>query len=411
MTSRERILNAINHVECDRVPLDIGATPSSSISAIAYNNLKKEIGMTTGHTRVCDVVQQLAVIEDEIIDRFGVDVINIGSAWNKTDNDWQPVTLADGSQAEWPSWFNYKKTDKAYEYYDEDGDKLAMMPNGATFFDQTCFPYIDDYPSDYSGLDNAMSKVLWKKLPQAPWDHASEADFYEKLRAKAIELRETTDKALLIDCGCNLFEWGTFLRRLDNFLMDIYTDPDLVEELLEQLLERHMQTLKKVCDSVGDVVDILKFGDDLGLDSATFFSREKYVDLFKPRHKIMTDYVHKNSSMKTMLHSCGSLYDIIPDIIEAGFDCLNPIQTTARNMEPEKLKKEFGKDICFWGGGCNTRSILNMGTPEEVYNYTRKVLDTWLPGGGYIFNQEHNIMPDVSGANILAMYKAVRDAK
>ncbi|MEG0591225.1 MAG: uroporphyrinogen decarboxylase family protein, partial [Lachnospiraceae bacterium] len=200
-------------------------------------------------------------------------------------------------------------------------------------------------------------------------------------------------------------------RRMDNFLMDTYADPDNVIALVEQLMERHMQTLEYVCESVGDVVDILRFGDDLGMDTGMFMSREKYQTLFKPYHTKLNAYVHKNSSMKTFLHSCGSIYPIMGDLIDAGYDIINPVQTTAYQMDPATLKREFGKDVTFWGGGCNTRTILNRSTPKEVYDYSRKMIDIFAPGGGFVFNQEHNIMPDVPPENIVAMYKAVADSR
>lgn len=410
MKSRDKILNAINHKESE-LPLDLGATPSSGISAIGYNKLKKALNIEGGHTRIYDVVQQVAQIEDSVIDTLGVDVIDIGRAFNTDDKDWYDVTLADGSTGQYPHWFKPKKEGENYSVYHENGQKIASMPSGATFFDQTVFPYVNDYPNNYKNLSSSMDLVLWQKLGHSPWDNAAKPNFYEELRKKALFLRQNTDKALMIVCGCNLFEWGTFLRRMDNFLMDIYTDEDLVEGLLDALMEKHLATLKNVCDSVGDVVDILRFGDDLGMDTGMFMSKQKYQDLFKPRHTMLNEYVHKHSKMKTLLHSCGSVYPIIDDLIEAGYDILNPVQTTARQMDPIDLKKNFGKDIVFWGGGCNTRSILNRATPKEVYNYSRKMIDIFSDGGGFVFNQEHNIMPDVPSENMLAMFKAVNDSR
>lgn len=411
MTPRERVLNAIDHKQSDRIPLDLGSTPSSGISAIAYNNLKKHLGYADGHTRVYDVVQQVVQVEDPIIEKFGVDVLDIGRTFNVEDDDWYDVKLADGSTAQWPSWFHPVREGTEQRFYDEKGTLIARMPDGATFFDQGNFPYLDDYPENYEGLDNAMQKVLWSRLVHSPWDHGGDPDFYKKLRSHALELRKNTDKALMIVCGCNLFEWGTFLRRMDNFLMDIYCDQENVEELLDQLLSRHLATLEKVCNAVGDVVDIIRFGDDLGMDTGMFMSKDHYRKLFKPRHAQLCDYVHKHSSMHTFLHSCGSIYPIIDDLIDAGFEILNPIQTSARQMEPAVLKKEFGDSITFWGGGCNTRTVLNRSTPQEVYDYTYRTIETFAPNGGFVFNQEHNIMPDVPPENIVAMYKAVRDFK
>ena len=412
MTSRERVMAAINHKEPDYVPLDLGGTPSSGISAIAYNNLKKELGMTGGQTRIFDVVQQVAQPEMEILDRFGVDVLDIGRAFNEKDEDWHETVLADGSIGHYPNWFHPEKQPNGdYLVHDKEGTLIARMPVGATFFDQTYFPYLEDYPDDFSDLDHQMGKVLWSALVHSPWDHANDPDFYKTLREKTLKLLESTDKALMITCGCNLFEWGTFLRRIDNFLMDTYADEENVEALVEQLMIRHLATLEKVCESVGDIVDILRFGDDLGMDTGMFMSREKYQTLFKPYHTKLNEYVHTHSKMKTFLHSCGSLYPIIPDLIEAGYDVLNPVQTTAYQMDPEVLKREFGKDITFWGGGCNTRTILNRATPKEVYEYTRRMIDIFNHDGGFVFNQEHNIMPDVPAVNILAMYQAVEDSR
>ncbi|HIR25946.1 MAG TPA: methyltransferase [Candidatus Egerieimonas faecigallinarum] len=412
MTSRERVMAAVSHKQPDYVPLDLGATPSSGISAIAYNRLKKHLGMTGGHTKIYDVVQQVVYPEQEILDRFGVDVIDIGRVFNDRPEDWYDVELADGSIGQYPSWFHPQKQENGdWLVYDSENTLIAKMPVGATFFDQTYFPYLDDYPDDYSDLDHQMGKVLWSALVHSPWDHAGDENFYQTLRQKVLALREQTDKALMITCGCNLFEWGTFLRRMDNFLMDIYADPEHVQELVEQLMMRHLATLEKVCASVGDIVDILRFGDDLGMDTGMFMSQEKYRELFKPYHTKLNEYVHKHSNMKTFLHSCGSIYPIIGDLIDAGYDILNPVQTTARQMDPETLKREFGKDITFWGGGCNTRTVLNRSTPEEVYTYTRRMIDIFAPDGGFVFNQEHNIMPDVPPENILAMYRAVADAR
>ena len=406
MTSRERVLASIDHRQPDRVPLDLGATPSSGISAIAYNRLKNHLQLQGGHTRIYDVVQQVVQPEENILDMFGVDVIDIGRTFNEKDSDWYDITLSDGSTAQYPAWFHpVQDKDGSWLAYDAQGDLIAKMPKGATFFDQMYFPYLDGYPADYRDLDTAMGKVLWSALVHSPWDHSGEEHFYEQLRERAIALRQQT---LMIVCGCNLFEWGTFLRRMDNFLMDIYAEPEEVARLLDQLEEKHMATLEKVCAAVGDVVDILRFGDDLGMDTGMFMSREKYCELFKPRHKRMCEYVHTHSQMKTFLHSCGSIYPIIGDLIDAGYDILNPVQTTARQMDPEVLKREFGRDITFWGGGCNTRSILNHASPQQVYDYTKRMLDIFMKDGGYVFNQEHNIMPDVPPENIVAMYRAVQ---
>lgn len=410
MTSRERILAAFDHREPDKVPVDLGATPSSGISAIAYNGLAQLLGAEGASARIYDVVQQLAQPDDWIIEKLGVDVLDIGRMFNRGDDDWRQVTLSNGTEARHPAWFTpLEGPDGSFSAKDAEGTVIARMPAGATFFDQTCFPYLDGYPDDYKDLPRAMGKVLWSALVHSPWDHAGDPGFWSTLRENALELRRTTDRALMIVCGCNLFEWGTFLRRLDNFLMDLYTDQRVVERLLDALMEVHLSTLEKVCAAVGDVADVLRFGDDLGYDAGPFMAPEVYRKLFKPRHAALCAYVKKHSGMRTFLHSCGGIAPLIPDLIEAGFEALNPVQTSARGMEPEVLKREFGRDVTFWGGGADTRRVLNYASPPEVRRHVLERLSLLSPGGGFVFAAVHNIMPDVPPRNAAAMFEAVSE--
>jgi uroporphyrinogen decarboxylase len=409
MTSRERVLAAINHQSTDQIPVDMGSNPSSGISAMGYTKLKKALGIETGHTRIFDVVQQLAQVEDEVIDALGLDIIDIGRVFNTSEDDWYDITMPDGSTAQYPKWFRPLEREDGSNEVEVDGIVIARRPAGGAFYDQTHFPYEDDYPSDYSDLPAAMSKVLWQNLAHSPWDHAADDNFWENLRARTLTLRESTDKALMITCGCNLFEWGTFLRKLDNFLMDLLAEPEEVEGLLDALMEIHLQGLEKVCNAVGDIVDILRFGDDLGTTGGLFMPPDTYRELFKPRHTLLNKFVHENSQMKTSLHSCGSIYRVMPDLIEAGYDIINPVQTNCLEMEPEKLKAEFGKDITFWGGGCDTAAILNKATPAAVRMHVLERCELFSKDGGFIFNTIHNILPEVPAENIVAAFDAVKE--
>jgi uroporphyrinogen decarboxylase len=408
MTSRERVLAAIAHREPDRVPVDLGATPSSGISAIAYGRLKRHLGINTGRTRVYDVVQQLAQPEDEILDRFGIDAIDLGRTFNTADDDWHEVRLFDGSPASYPSWFRPDPgPDGSWRAHDADGTEIAVQLDGMNYFDQSCFPWLDDYPDDFSGLPAAMGKVLWAALVHSPWDHAGDPDFWNTLRQNTLRLREESDRAIMVVVGCNLFEWGTFLRRIDNFLMDLVAEPEQVERLLEALMEIHLATLEKVCGAVGDIADLCRFGDDLGMDTGPFMAPGTYRSLFKRHHTRLCDYVHRHSSMHTFLHSCGSIHALLPDLIEAGFEVINPVQTACHHMEPDRLKREFGRDVTFWGGGVDTRKALNHGSPAEVRADVLNRLAIFAPGGGFVFNTVHNILPDVPPENIVAMYDAI----
>ena len=274
---------------------------------------------------------------------------------------------------------------------------------------QKGLPYLDGYPEDYSRLADDLSKVHWAAFTHSPWDHVGDEDFWAVLREKALELRKSSDRALMVVVGCNLFEWGTFVRRIDNFLMDILADQPQVERFLDALMEIHLEFLGKACEAVGDIADIARFGDDLGIDSGPFMPPDIYRKLFKPRHAQLCEYAKKNSQMHTFLHSCGSIYHVIPDFIEAGFDIINPVQTNCVDMEPARLKKEFGKDITFWGGGCDTRHVLNRATPQQVAEHVRERLEIFAPGGGFVFNTVHNILPDVPPENIVAMFKTIEE--
>ena len=409
MTSRERVLASINHQSIGRIPVDMGSNPSSGISAMGYTKLKKALGIETGYTRIFDVVQQLAQVENKVIDALGIDIIDIGRTFNISDADWYDVTMLDGSTAQYPQWFRPILRDDGAREVEKNGKVIARMPACGAFFDQTCFPYKDAYPADYSKLPEAMSMVLWQAFAHSPWDHAADDNFWTELRERTLKLRASTDKALMITCGCNLFEWGTFLRKLDNFLMDLLAEPEDVEKLLDALMEIHLAGLEKVCNAVGDIVDILRFGDDLGTTGGLFMPPDTYRELFKPRHTQLNAYVHEHSQMKTFLHSCGSIYRIMPDLIEAGYDIINPVQTNCFEMDPVRLKAEFGKDITFWGGGCDTASVLNKATPEEVRKHVLERCEIFAPGGGFIFNTIHNILPEVPPANVIAAFEAVKE--
>ena len=410
MNSRDRILNAINHKESDRIPIDLGSTPSSGVSVVAYNNLLKYLGKEHLPTYVYDVVQQVAQPQMEILDHFGADVLDLGRNFNQDPDYWHKLELMKGYPGMYPKWFNPEKQDDgSWAAINDQGEAIGRMPLHATFFDQTVFPYKDGFPDNYSDLGQKMNQTVWGAFGFTPWDWIGKPNFWSFLREKTLELKEKTDKAILIGVGCNLFEWGTFLRRMDNFLMDMYLYPAETHKLLDKLMERHLDFLSHVCEAVGDIVDIVKFGDDLGTNTGPLIPVETYNEFFKPRHKMLCDYVKDHSKMHTMLHSCGGIYELIPELIEAGFEILNPVQINARNMEPAKLKKEFGNDITFWGGGVDTQSVLNNATPEEVKKHVKHNLEIFSKGGGFVFNTVHNIMPDVPPENIVAMFEAVHE--
>lgn len=409
MKSRARLHAAINHQSPDRIPIDLGATPSSGISMVAFQNLINHMGLNLNN-HVYDVIQEVAQPEMEFLDLFKVDVLDIGRFFNSAVDYWHPLEIIKGYPALYPHWFNpVQQKDGSWLAAGRNAEQIGKMPAGATFFDQLIFPYFDGYPENYKNINQDMARVSWGGFGFPPFDRINEPGFWEMLRETVMQERSRTDKALLIGVGCNLFEWGTFLRRIDNFLMDLYLDPINVHKLLNLLLEMHLSFLAKVCGAVGDLVDVIKFGDDLGTNTGPFIPSEIYNEFFKPRHKILCDYVKANTSAHTMLHCCGGIYELIPDLIDAGFEIINPVQINAINMEPERLKREFGKDITFWGGGINTQTVLNRATPQQVKDHVKRNVEVFSKDGGFVFTTVHNVMPDVPPQNILAMFEALEE--
>jgi uroporphyrinogen decarboxylase len=408
MNSRQRILAAIQHHEPEQLPVDLGSTPSSGISAIAYDNLVKYLDLKDKRNWVYDVVQQVSQPSKEVLDRFHIDAIDLGRTFNRRDSDWYNYTLLNNGTAQQPVWFRPQEQPDGSRLAFVGATPIARMPASAISYDQIIYPFLEDYPTHYrENMDKAMGLIHWSALAHSPWDHASEPDFWQKLRRNALALRQHSERAIVLSAGCNLFEWGTFLRRLDQFMMDLVRAPVKVERFLDALLERHLRSLEKICQAVGDLVDIIRLGDDLGMNTGPLMSPQMYRRYFKPRHTLLCEYIKRHSQMHILLHSCGSIYQLIPDLLEAGFEILNPVQTNTRDMQPERLKREFGSQTTFWGGGADTRSILNFGTPGQVRENVRRNIESLAPGGGFVFNTIHNILPDVPPENIEAMFAAV----
>ncbi|HOA75002.1 MAG TPA: uroporphyrinogen decarboxylase family protein [Phycisphaerae bacterium] len=408
MTSRERVLAAIAHTEPDRLPVDCGAMRSTGIQAIAYRRMADYLGVKDARVRVFDVIQQLAEPEAWYLDGFGIDAINAGREFPHVG--WKPWVLPDGSPCEIPASMDFRREGDDWVAYGKNGEPQARMIAGATYFSQAVWPLAgDDWKDELARLPEHMGKVDWAGLAEPLYDGGLSDENLQRIAAHVKQLRATSDRAIMIAFGGNLFEWGTFLRRMDNFLMDLAADPAGAEALLDKLVEIHLANLDKLIPVLGDNVDLIQLGDDLGTENGPFFSPEMYRRMFKPRHKAIIDRIKQlNPNLKVFLHCCGGVYELLPDLIEAGVEVINPVQISARHMEPERLKKEFGRDITFWGGGCDTQSVLCRGTPQQVRDHVRRNIEIFAPGGGFIFNPVHNILSEVPPANVVAMYEACR---
>jgi uroporphyrinogen decarboxylase len=409
MNSRQRVLASINHKEPDKVPVDLGSTPCTGISAIAYHNLKQHLGIRTGYTRVYDVVQQLAQPEDEILEHFKIDALDVGRTFNTKDEDWYDIHV-NGIDMQWPRWFKPRhNSDDSYDVLDRDGIVISRMTKDALVFDQTHYACLDEYPKNYKDFQSIVNKSSWSLLPPPPFSNISEKRFWKRLRENAINLKEKSKKVTVLNYGSTSFEFGNSFRRMDKLLVDIIRNPSKVEKLMDYIMEFSLNSLNVICGYVGDVIDIIRIGDDLGENNGPFFSPKIYRAMFKPGHSEICDYIKKHSSMKIMFHSCGSISAILPDLIETGIDILNPVQINARDMEPKFLKDNFGDDITFWGGGADTRNVINRKSPEEVKKHVLNLLEIFSPEGGYVWNTVHNILPDVPPENIVAMFEALEE--
>jgi uroporphyrinogen decarboxylase len=340
-----------------------------------------------------------------------VDVINIAHAFCDDPSEWVDWQYPDGSPVRVPAWNRIQKEGEAWVYRDADGTVLGMMPKGGYFFDQRFWPLANADESEFARLEKHLPRTVWRALTQPPWQRASQPDFWQKLEARAKELYEKTDYALAVGASGQLFEAAQFLVGTDNLMADLALNRRRAEALLDRIMELNISATQKLMKAVGKYVQMVKIGDDLGMQTGPLISPKMYREVFKPRYKEMYAEFTRGHNAKLYLHSCGSVYRLLSDIIETGVDILNPVQTSAAEMDPVRLKAEFGKDLVFWGGGCDTQSILSQGTPQRVREEVMEKVSILAPGGGFIFATVHNTMPETPAENILAMFETFHQVR
>lgn len=394
LTSRERVVLSLKHEEPDMMPIDFGATRSTGINAIAYNNLKKYLKINKGSVKVYDIKQLLAEPEEDILERFGADVVQLHrlrpSLGIRIDK-WKPWKLMDGSNCEVPEGFNPQAVSDGSEVVlNSEGKIMASRPKGGLYFDEI-YPPLEKAES-FQDIDKHKMPLI----------NQEEIDY---LSSRAKDLFYNTDYAIQATSGVSIFEKGLKDFGYENYLIKMHTDRDLIEYYLTKLTDAYIEMLNKYLDAVGDYIQVILISDDLGMQNSTIIPPELYRNLFKPYHKKICEFIKlKNKDIFILMHCCGSIYDVIPDLIEAGIDVINPVQTNAAKMDPATLKREFGKDLSFWGGGCNTQTTLSFGTVKDVIKETEEMIRIFAPGGGYVFNQVHNIQADVSPEKVVALY-------
>jgi uroporphyrinogen decarboxylase len=403
MTSRERVLTACKHREPDRVAIDFSGHPSSGIAAIAYAKLRDYLGLPKRTIRVYDPIQQLAIVDEDVLEKFGVDVLDLGRGFALDEASWADWILPDGTPCKMPAWALPEKADGRWVFRSKSGRVIAHMPEGALYFEQTYFPFADE--KGPTTIREGMQESMWNAVGGPPGPRVNQ----EQLREGAKRLRQKTDKAILGGFGGNLLETGQFLYRNDNFFMLLAGEPAKAHKFLDELVEIHLANLEKYLAAVGDSIDIIKFGDDLGMQSGPQVSPKMYREFFKPRHKLMWMRAKELASVVVMLHCCGGVRELLPDLIDAGLDAINPVQISCAGMDAAELKAEFGNEMVFWGGGCDTQTILPSATPDAVRRHVKEQVGILSPGGGFVFQQVHNILAYVPPQNVVAMFEAVRE--
>jgi uroporphyrinogen decarboxylase len=246
---------------------------------------------------------------------------------------------------------------------------------------------------------------MWTATPDPLWKHSKDPDFYTKLRETAKKLYEETDYAITMNYGSLIFELTQWFYRNDQFFIRLMTERKQIEKMLDKLVEYHIERLTPLLEAVSPYAQVLIMGDDLGMQTGPQISPKMYREIFFPRHKEIFQFIKKNSKLKTFLHSCGAISLLLPDLIEAGLDIVNPVQTHAKGMAPEEIKKEFGKDIVFWGGGVDTQHTLFHATEQEVRDEVKHNCEIFMQDGGFVFAQVHNMLAGMPTKNIFAMYE------
>ena len=407
MKSRECVLKAINFQEADRVPIDLGGLKASGIAVETYDRLSRKLGLDKT-PRVADTPGMIAVVEEPVRKRFSLDVMPVDISMipglMTPENQWVPRRLFSGTDVLFlPGTRIQEEGDGSWVLLDKDGAPGSFrMPKDGYYFDDVSFNRrkgID--PAKFHPVDDIADEAL------------------KQVEEYSSQLYDGTDYALLGWGGGVCFlglsvitdpRSNVTMGMPDQWMMMLLTEKETCHEMMNRSVEASIKCLTLLHQAVGGRCFAWGIAsDDSGTQRGEFIRPSLWAEMMKPHYRKLCDWVHKNTPWKTFLHSCGSVYCLIPHFIEAGVDILNPVQTSAANMDPARLKKEFGRRIVFWGGGCDTQSVLGGATPEEVREHVRERLEIFAPGGGYIFNQVHNIQRNVPTENVIAMLDAARE--
>lgn len=417
MDSRTRLQTTLEHRQPDRVCVDFGATTVTGIHVAVVHQLRQRLlGDPNYRVKVIEPYQMLGEIDDELRAALGIDTIGLWGRCSMFGNefkDWKPFTLFDGTPCLVPGTFNVTPAPDGGWYIHPEGDTSVPpsghMPEGGHFFDSV--PRQE--PIDESKLDPRDNMEEFQPLSAADLAH------YRQVRQRFEAARSFGAVTIIPGAGFGDIALvpGPWMKRpkgirgVTEWYVSVKTRPEYVRAVFERQCEVALQNVNTLIDILGDVVQaVMVTGTDFGTQRGPFIAPKTYREVFKPLHKQVNDLIHRRSKWKTFIHSCGSVYQFLPDFIEAGFDILNPVQCSATDMDPARLKREFGKSLVFWGGGVDTQQTLPFGTPEQVYREVRERVDVFNQDGGFVFDAIHNIQGNTPIENVEALFKALRES-
>jgi uroporphyrinogen-III decarboxylase len=406
MTSRERVLAALDHREPDRVPIDLGGTFVTGISASALHALRRHLGLEDRPVKLYDALQMLGEVEADLVERLQLDVLPVERpivAFGLRNEGWKPWTLFDGTSVLVPDQFRVTTTPGGDWLLHPEGridrPPVARMPRDGFYFDAI----------GYGDWDPGFTPPPLDEMRRRSRDWILKEELLRHFADRAEHLRRHTDKALVLG------SWGAtgvhYVGNLTEFWCLLASDPGYVADMFMLCAEIAIENLRLLWDAVGDNVDLMTFsGLDFGTQRSEFFSRESFRQTYLPAFRIQFDWIHEHTTWKIFEHSCGSIPNLIGDLADAGLDALNPVQTSAAGMDPASLKKRYGDRITFWGGGADTQSTLPFGTPDQVREEVEARLRIFAPGGGFVFNPVHNIQTNTPPENIVAAYETALES-
>lgn len=375
MTSRQRLLAALEHREPDRVPIDLGGN-QTGIHRLAYQALLDHLGLRES-IEIMDPVQQLARPSEAVLQRFHVDTRYIAAG---PASDWKGGVVQ-----------VYRDGRLWHDLVDEFGVRWSMPDDQGLYMDITHHP---------------LANATLAEVRAYPFPRGDDPGRFAGLRQRALELRRHTPYAVVSGISGVVYETCWYLRGLQQWFIDMIEQPELCEALLDRMLQYWLDWFRAFLDEVGDLVDVIMIGDDLAGQKGPLFRPDFYRQVVKPRQKRLVQYIRSRTSARIWYHTCGACAGFIPELLDNGIDILNPVQISAEGMDPAVLKAKYGDRLVFWGGAIDAQHVLPYASPEEVRQHVRRNLEVWKPGGGYVFNNVHNIQAAVPAANIVALYDA-----